>query len=171
MSSAQFGWKPVMLLAEIAMPFASGTARSQGSESQAFVQKAAFSNTFEIEAAKVAVARWKDDSGKQFAQEMINDHTKAASDLETAARAERIAVPAGLSDEDGKKLAALNGASDADFDQAYLSTQVTAHEDAVSLFTAFAKSGPDGPVKNFATATIGTLRTHTIKAHGLTDNK
>lgn len=160
-----------MLFAAIAMPLISGTAQSQESGSQAFIQKAAYSNTFEIEAAKLAVSRSRDAAAKQFAQDMIMDHTNAATDLERAARDEQIAVPAGLNDEDAKKLAALKGATETDFDQAYLSTQVTAHEDAVVLFTAFAKDGPDGPVKNFAMATIGTLRTHSIKAHGLTDNK
>lgn len=84
---------------------------------------------------------------------------------------EKISLPTGLDDEDTKKLAALKGASEADFDQAYLSTQVTARENAVALFTAFAKDGPDGPIKNFAANSIGTLRTHTVKVHGLTGSK
>jgi putative membrane protein len=150
---------------------ASMPAGAQQDAKQVFVQKATFSNLFEIEAAKLTIERGKDDSAKQFARDMVMDHTKAQADLASAAAKENIRLPTGLDDEGSKKLAALKSAPDSDFDQAYLSTQVAAHEEAVSLFAAFAKNGPDGPIKNFAASTIGTLRTHTIKAHGLTDTK
>lgn len=102
---------------------------------------------------------------------MLMDHRKAASDLEEAAAKENIDLPDGLDKEHSDKLTALSSAIEADFDQAYLSTQVVIHEEAIRLFTSFAADGRDGPIKNFATATLGTLRMHAIKVHGLTDNK
>jgi putative membrane protein len=146
-------------------------AIAQQDQKQEFAQQAARSNSFEIQAAMLAIERGKDEPAKQFARDMVRDHTKAQADLESAAKNEGMRINPELGDENMKKLAALKAASDVDFDQAYLSTQITAHEDAVALFTAFAKDGPNGPIKNFATSTIGTLRTHTIRIHGLTDKK
>ncbi|WP_438753700.1 DUF4142 domain-containing protein [Pararhizobium sp. O133] len=65
----------------------------------------------------------------------------------------------------------MQSATETDFDQAYLSTQITAHEDAVALFDAFAKSGNAGALKTFAQRTLGTLRMHNVRVHDMTDEK
>lgn len=166
----------ILMIAAFAITYSFATfsmlpAYAQDAASTAFAQKAAQADMFEIEAGKVAIARGKDDAAKQFARDMVMDHTKSSTDLKSAVEAEKIELPTGLTKENTDKLAALEVASDADFDQAYLATQVAAHEEAVAMFTSYVKDGPDGPIKNFATATLGTLRTHAIKVHGLTDNK
>lgn len=136
--------------------------------SQDFAEKAAVSNTFEIEAAKLVLDRGKDPAAKTFAADMISDHEQAGIALANAAGEEHVQLPAGLDDEHREKLEALKSSSDQDFDQAYLSTQISAHEEAVSLFEHYAKNSSGGPLKSFAEKTLGTLRTHTIRIHGLT---
>jgi len=135
---------------------------------EVFAQKAAVSNMFEIEAAKIAVEKGRDETAKAFARDMISDHGKAAGELLKAADSQKITLPTALDVEHQKKLDALKAASTTDFDQAYLSTQVSAHEEAVILFDGYAKKGAAGALKSFAETTLGTLRTHNVRIHGLT---
>ena len=135
---------------------------------EAFVRKAGLSNTFEVEAAKLALTRGKAPDAKTFAADMIKDHTAAGAALAKAAAEQGIEVPKQLDREHGQKLEALKAATDADFDQAYLSTQVSAHEEAVALFDDYIKHGSGGPLGAFAESTLGTLRTHNVRIHGLT---
>ena len=158
------------LIVALGFAMASGACFAQGDvpAPQAFAQKAALSNIFEIEAAKLALERGKDPSAKMFAADMIADHQQAGIALANAAGQEHVQLPAALDAEHSQKLEALKSSSDKDFDQAYLSTQVTAHEEAVSLFADYAKSSPSGALKSFAEKTLGTLRTHNVRIHGLT---
>lgn len=64
--------------------FTSAGAQQNGKE--AFAQAAALANMFEIEAAKLAIERGKDEPAKQFARDMVLNHTKVGVDLEAAAR-------------------------------------------------------------------------------------
>ncbi|MCV9966812.1 DUF4142 domain-containing protein [Pararhizobium sp. BT-229] len=132
-----------------------------------FAQKAAMSNTFEIEAARLAFDRSKYGSVKAFAKDMIADHGVAALELAQATADELIPLPAGLDEEYQQKLRALKRTSDADFDQAYLSTQLVVHEGAVALFQNYLKEGDDGPLKTFADSALGMLRDHNGRIQAL----
>lgn len=164
--------RPVVIIAAMTLSFSipPGICSAQGDipTPQAFAQKAALSNTFEIEAAKLVLDRGRDPAAKTFAADMISDHERAGVALANAAGEEHVQLAAGLDDEHFQKLEALKSSSDKDFDQAYLSTQVSAHEDAVRLFENYAKNSPGGPLKSFAEKTLGTLRTHNVRVHGLT---
>lgn len=140
---------------------------AQDGAKSSFAQMAANSNRFEVEAARIALEKGRDQSAKDFAKDMLHDHTKSMEDLEQAAKNEGIALPSALDAEHMTKLEALNQAAESDFDQAYLSTQVAAHEDTVRLFMTYSQDGPDGALKNYATQSVGTLRTHNIRIHGL----
>ncbi|MBX4862825.1 DUF4142 domain-containing protein [Rhizobium bangladeshense] len=133
-----------------------------------FAAKAAMSNMFEIEAAKIEIASGRADDAKQFAQDMIRDHGKAGPVLNNAAKQDGIELPAALDAEYTSKLAALRQSDAANLDQAYLSTQVTAHEEAVNLFDRYSKQGPDGQLKRTAAKILPDLRMHLTRIRGLT---
>lgn len=161
---------PVIALSLFAAFYGLGTlATAQDNPNLAFAQKAAAMNRFEIEAAKLALDLGKDAPAKEYAKDMIEDHSKSLIELEEAASAEQVPLSKELDPESSRKLQALREAPAADFDQAYLSTQVVAHEAAVQLFMSYSKDGPDGALKNYAAHAIGTLRTHDIRIHGLTE--
>ncbi|KQS88535.1 MULTISPECIES: DUF4142 domain-containing protein [unclassified Rhizobium] len=143
-------------------------AQEQTLTPQAFAQKAAISNTFEIEAAKLVVERGKDPSARTFAKDMITDHERAGVELAQAARGEKFQLKAGLDNEHREKLEAIKASPDENFDQAYLSTQVSAHEAAVALFAKYTQQSTGGPLKAFTEKTLGTLRAHDVRIHGLT---
>lgn len=133
-----------------------------------FVTKASASNQFEIDAAALAKEKALHPETKQFAESMLIDHGKAGGELLEAAKEEGVTVPAGLPPEFQQKINALKAATPEEFDQAYQSSQVAAHEEAVALFSAYSKEGKDGPLKTFAFKTLPTLHSHEVRIHGLT---
>jgi putative membrane protein len=126
------------------------------------------SNMFEIEAAKIESAKGKANDAKQFAQDMLRDHGKGAPLLSDAAKQDGVALPAALDDEHTQKLTALEQSDPSNMDQAYLSTQVTAHQQAVELFEAYSKKGPDGQLKRSAEKILPDLHMHLIRVRALT---
>lgn len=133
-----------------------------------FAMKAALNNMFEIEAAKIEITKGKAEGAKQFAQDMAKDHGRMASLLEAAAREDGVALPAALDDEHKQKITALQQSDPSNMDQAYLSTQVTAHQQAVELFQRFSKEGPDGQLKRTAGKVLPELIMHLTRVEALT---
>ncbi|MBB3595937.1 putative membrane protein [Rhizobium sp. BK529] len=132
-----------------------------------FATKAALSNQFEMEAAKIEIAKGKASDAKQFAQDMLTDHGKAGPLLAEAAKKDGIALPTELDSEYRLKVEALQNADAANLDQAYLSTQVTAHQQAVELFDQFSKQGPDGELKKTAMKILPDLHMHLTRVQAL----
>jgi len=86
----------------------------------------------EVELAKVAKDHASNADVKQFAQMMIDDHTKAGDQLKQIASSNSIPVDAKIDDKHQSlmdKLAKLNGS---DFDKEYMSAMIDDHQDAVS---------------------------------------
>ena len=86
----------------------------------------------EVELAKVAKDHAVSADVKQFAQMMIDDHTKAGDQLKQIASSSSIPVDAKIDDKHQKlmdKLGKLNGS---DFDKEYMSAMIDDHQDAVS---------------------------------------
>lgn len=123
-----------------------------------FVSKAASGGMFEVLSSKMAVEKATKAECKAFAEMMIKDHSKANDELKAAAGKAGVAVPSTLAPHHEKMLADLKGARD--FDAAYLDAQVKAHVEAVNLFTAASASVKDPGLRDFATKTLPTLKTH-----------
>jgi len=126
-----------------------------------FVQKAAVSNMYEIETSKLALRNATRDDLKAFAQQMIQDHTKAGDELKSTLSG--ISGPNLPTDLDATHKAALDTLSKktgADFDAGYLAEQKTAHDDAVDLFREYSQDGGNPRLKTFAGKTLPTLVGH-----------
>ncbi|EPE96614.1 DUF4142 domain-containing protein [Rhizobium grahamii] len=134
---------------------------------QDFAEQASMSNMFEIEAAKIEIANGRATDAKQFAQDMLRDHGKAASPLADAAKKDGVTVSQSLDAEHLEKLDALRKSDAANLDQAYLSTQITAHQQAYELFEAYSKDGPDGQLKNTAAKMLPDLHMHLTRVQGM----
>jgi putative membrane protein len=110
---------------------------------QEFVDRAAKSDAFEIAAAKLAETNASSADVKAFAKKMIAAHTDSTLKIKKAAEgaAPAITPDATLSDDQKGKLDDLRKLKGADFDKAYASGQVDAHEDALSLMRTYADKG------------------------------
>ncbi len=127
-----------------------------------FVEKVAVSNKFEIDTSKLALQYAKNDSVKEFARRMIDDHEKAGNDFKAALKQAAIEEPADKLDvaHTAKYVKLRAFTTDAGFDKAYVDEQVQAHEQAVSLFRGYSSDGPTMALKSFAVNTLPTLEGH-----------
>lgn len=126
-----------------------------------FVKEVAISDMFEIESSKLAEQKGNAQE-KSFAQQMVTDHTKTSSELKglVGDRKVQATLPTALDSSHQSKLDKLKNASGKDFSSDYDSYQVSAHEDAISLFDRYAKGGDNATLKDWAAKTVPTLRHH-----------
>lgn len=125
----------------------------------------AASNLFEIQAAEIAMARGQGDRAKAFAARLIADHREAQAKLERAAGTDGLTLAAAtLTGDQQAKLQALRDAAEPDFDAAFLSMQVIAHQEVLDQMALFAAKGSAGALKSFAKAEYPTLHMHFVMA-------
>jgi putative membrane protein len=142
-------------------------------KTKSFIKSASEANMFEIETSKVAVTKASSQQVKDFAQKMIDDHTKAGDDMKAAIgsnTAEQNDVATSLGMMHKLKLAKLNREEGASFDKDYVNAQVAAHDDAVKLFDKYAGNGDDAALKSFAASTLPTLQGHKQMIDGIKAN-
>jgi putative membrane protein len=127
---------------------------------QDFANKAGPAGLFEIQSSQLALTMSQNADIKSFAQRMIDDHAKAAEDLKSAAAKDGVTVPATLDADGTTNLQKLRSAKAGDFDTLYVQMQTDAHIAAVGLYAGYAQNGQAGAIKDHATKTLPTLKTH-----------
>ena len=85
----------------------------------------------EVDLARLAKDRAASPEVKQFAQMMIDDHTKAGDQLKQIASTNSIPVDAKVDDKHKDLMDKLMNVRGAEFDKEYMSAMVDGHEDAV----------------------------------------
>lgn len=142
-----------------------------------FKQNSAFSGTFEVASARLALERSQNQAVKDFAQHMVADHTAAYEELivRTGLRPDTLpgatAIPGGfVSPEQAAHYQNLKDSQGADFERTYIDQQVAAHRQAVTLFDNYAKYGDNWHMQKFAESTLPTLRAHLDNAQKLKDS-
>jgi len=135
-----------------------------------FVAKAAASDMFEIEAAKIAQKRSKNAEVKKFAGEMIAAHTKSTEGLKKAIAESgqiTLTLPTALPNDLQDKINDLNKADN--FDVAYMDNQVDAHQAALDVMQRYAQDGDVAQIKAFAAATAPVVQQHHDHAKAIRD--
>jgi putative membrane protein len=134
-----------------------------------FIRMFASSNAFEIRSSQLAAQSSASDAVKQFARQMIIDHTKAGQDFKAARLwSLEIAAPGpALQPKEQRALDALMAASGVEFEKAYVAAQVQAHGEAVALLRNYAHAGDDLALKEFARKTQPVLEMHLEHANEL----
>jgi putative membrane protein len=153
----------------IVLAAAIGLVSCGGPSAPDFVQKAAMSDMYEVQAGQIAAQRGQSDAVKQFGQHMVEAHTQTTKELKGIVQAENIKVdlPTGLDDTHKQLIDDLNSVSVNDFDKTYADQQVKAHKQAVDLFQSYAKSGDNAAVKQFASKTLPVIKQHLNDAQKL----
>ena len=126
-----------------------------------FIHTVGIANTFEIQSSQLALQKTGNADVKQFAQQMINDHTKAGAKLAGITKDDKLPAPPTQLDSKHKKImGSLQEKSGASFDRAYIQAQTKAHHEAVNLFAKYGRSGENPDLKQFASTTLPTLQSH-----------
>ena len=104
---------------------------------------------------------------------MIEDHTKTSAELKSLMHngAVKAQLPTALDDAHQKMIDKLKSSSDIEFDKTYIHDQISGHKDAVSLFERYAKGGDNDALKQWASATLPTLRRHLEMAQDMGKNR
>ena len=129
-------------------------------DAEKFAQKAAMGGLMEVELGKIAAQKATDPEVKQFAQQMVDDHSKANDELKNIAGTKNIMLPSALDDSHQKDLNDLNEKTGNDFDKEYVKMMVDDHKDDVDEFQKAAEKLDDAELKNFAINTLPTLQKH-----------
>ena len=130
-----------------------------------FVEVAARGDMHEIEASKIAVARAQNPAVKEFAREMIADHTKTSENLKATLKdsGENIALPVALDDRHKGMLDNLKGAAAEDFDNRFIAQQTNAHNEKLILMKGYAEGGDNAALKALAEKAVPGVQTHLDK--------
>jgi putative membrane protein len=131
-----------------------------GQDLQSFADRAASSNRFELETSELALEFAQDDGVRAFAEAMISDHTDAAEAMGAAAEADGITPTAEISEVQQARMNELENLTGERFDTAYVDVQLTAHDEAVSLFQAFSGMEGESALRDFAKQTLPVLEQH-----------
>jgi putative membrane protein len=117
---------------------------------KAFVKKALEGGMAEVQLGQIALQKSNNGEVKQFAQKMVDDHTKLGDQMKEVAQKLNVKVPDSVSSKDKAlmaKLQALNGDS---FDQAYIKDMVKDHKQDDNDFKSEAQRASDPDLKQVA---------------------
>jgi putative membrane protein len=127
-----------------------------------FVINAALSDSYEVQAGRMAAQRSATQQVRDFADRMVRDHTMSTQQLAMALQTNGtpVVTPAAL---DPRHVAMINDlavAQGADFDRRYAIQQVTAHREAVALLQNYAQSGDNPALQQWAMRTLPMVQEH-----------
>lgn len=142
------------------MSKSSGMSGSLSSADKKFVMEAAAGGMEEVQLGQLAAQKATNPDVKSFGQRMVDDHSKANSQLMQIASQKGVTPPSTLPASKQKDIDKLGKLSGAAFDSAYVSMMVKDHKKDVAEFQKQAKSGKDTDVKSFASTTLPTLQDH-----------
>jgi putative membrane protein len=141
-------------------PVGKTSAATLGSvNATAFVQNAARGDMYEIQAGQLAAQKSQNAKIKDFAQTMVKDHTQTTQML-------MMALPSGMTapkDLDKRRqgmLDNLKNSPSGEFDKRYVTQQVAAHKEALTLMQGYAKHGDNAQLKSFASVAAPKIQQH-----------
>lgn len=93
-----------------------------------FVKKALEGGMAEVQFGQLALQKSSNDDVKQFAQRMVDDHTKMGDDLKPIAQQMNVKIPDGPSSKDKAMMAKMQALNGDAFDKAYIKDMVKDHK-------------------------------------------
>ena len=139
---------------------AMGNSAMASPQDRMFLKKAAAGNMAEIKTAQLALQKSNNDQVKQFAQKMIDDHTKLADQAKPVAEQANVTLPTQPMPKEQAMYSKLEGMSGADFDKAYMKGMVKDHEEDLKDFKKEASMGQDQQVKDLASQGEPVIQSH-----------
>lgn len=141
---------------------ASGSgATSLNTADRRLVLNMAQANMAEIEAGRLAQSKSQNEQVKNFAQQMIDDHTKALEDVRQLAQAKGVTLPTELDRMHKAKANRMQALSGDAFDRAYLAQAgVADHKKSHDMLQKAQSRARDPDVKALAARTLPVVDQH-----------
>ena len=136
-----------------------------------FATSLAVSDMYELQAAKIAATKSSKADIKALAAMITKDHTASSARLKELAptAAPTVALPTSLDERRQGLIDNLNAASAADFDKVYLTQQVAAHNEALTLLNGFADNTEAPTLAGLAKEIIPKVTMHRDHAKTMLD--
>jgi putative membrane protein len=125
-----------------------------------FVKEALQGGMAEVQMGQLALQKSNNDQVKQFAQKMVDDHTKMGEQMKPIAQQLGVKEPAGPSKKDKETIAKLQNLNGNAFDKAYVQTMLKDHKHDEMAFKREADMGSDPNVKQAASQGEQVISTH-----------
>lgn len=133
-----------------------------------FMMEAAAGGMKEVELGRVAAQKATNPEIKQFAEKMVEEHTKANDELKSIAESKGVNLPAAPDARLQATLTKMQNLSGEEFDRAYLKEAgVKEHEKAEKLYRGQSTRGKDPETRAFAAKTLPTVQMHLTEVRGL----
>jgi putative membrane protein len=140
-------------------------------DAETYVTSACISDLYEIEAGRIALQRTASPQVRNFAQMLIEDHSRASEILLLKARLAALEAAAEPRLDERRKgmLDNLLAASDEEFDKVFLAQQTAAHQEALALHKGYGDSGANETLRGLASGSVPPLEQHLQMARHLSD--
>jgi putative membrane protein len=159
--SAQEGANPAGLSPDTAgKEMAQPTPAGSNNQDKLFVRQAAVGGRAEVELGKIAQKKASTDSVRQFAQHMVDAHSKNSQQLMSAGRGLNPDLPKDLDPEHLRIRDELNKKSGKDFDIAYIGSQLQDHQRTANLLQWHISSGQNEALKKYSIETLPVVMEH-----------
>ncbi|WP_242045763.1 MULTISPECIES: DUF4142 domain-containing protein [unclassified Calothrix] len=167
------------ILTQNGTPATSPTASPQPTNSQTpvttsdieFMNQAAQSDLTEIQTSQLALQKSQNRAVRNFAQQMIKQHTASSQKLTAIAQAKGVTLPTELDSQNQALLTKLQGLSGRNFDQTYMQAQTQAHQKTLAQYQNYLQTGLDADLRMFASGVAPIVRQHLEMAQKMTANR
>lgn len=153
-------------------PGQSGLDKYRHGDKSAFVEstfltEVAQHNQMEIKLGQLASQKSQNQEVKQFANHVVQDHTKLGDELKKLSAKQTVNLPASVDAKHQAMLDKFESSSGAEFDKEFAKHMVKGHAKAVTKFQKASTEAQDMDIRNFATETLPKLKEHLVKAQEL----
>jgi putative membrane protein len=141
------------------------TAKTVGGEQRPafdseFMTKAASGGLLEVQLGQQVAQKATTPDAKQFAQQMVTDHTKANDELKALAARKNMTLPTTLGKEQQKVYDEVLAEKGADLDKKYVSAMLTDHQEDIKQYQEAVTKSSDADIKTYAQKQLPVLQMH-----------
>jgi putative membrane protein len=143
-----------------------GQPDPEGSNNQdkLFVRQAALGGQAEVELSKLAQKKASNESVREFANRMVDVHSKSNQQLLRVGRGLNPELPKDLDPEHQRVRGELQKASGQGFDTAYIAAQIQDHQRTANLLLWHISTGQNEALKKYSMPTLPEVMDHLERA-------
>lgn len=150
------GMSPDTAGKEMAKP----TPEGSNTQDKLFVRQAALGGQAEVELSKIAQKKATDKSVREFADRMVEVHSKSSQQLLKLGRGLNPDLPKDLDPEHQNVRNELNKASGQAFDIAYIAAQIQDHQRTANLLQWHIGAGQNEELRKYSIQTLPEVAAH-----------
>jgi putative membrane protein len=144
---------------------------SPNTTDRSFLMKTSLAYTAETNLANLAVTKASTPEVVSFARELITDNSRSLTELRSLAKTVNVVIADSMDAAHVSLRQQLISLSGRAFDSVFLYTQVTDHDNAITLFQEVIENGRNPSVKAFANTYKPVVQTHRQEANNLASGK